>query len=143
MLSYARLGGINHLDGKNLPSKSGIASITIDLLRLLFPGFFDERTIHSSELKVEMVSLMDLVLGRLEDEVYKSLEYSRPEGLPKGELRAVAREVTLEFLGNLPKIRELLKTDVEAAYNGDPAALSHEEIIVAYPFVEAIAVQRL
>src|SRR5205814_6119537 len=50
---------------------------------------------------------------------------------------------TLDFLGNLPRIRELLRTDVEAAYDGDPAALSQEEIIVAYPFVEAMAVQRL
>ena len=74
MHSYAQVGGINHLDGKNLPSKSVIAGLTADLLRLLFPGFFDERTIHSSELKVEMVSLMDSVLERLEDEIYKSLE---------------------------------------------------------------------
>src|SRR5689334_21964531 len=56
IVSYAKVGGINHLDGKNLPSKSAIAAITVDLLRLLFPGFFDDRTIHSSELKVEMVS---------------------------------------------------------------------------------------
>jgi serine O-acetyltransferase len=84
IVSYARVGGINHLDGKNLPSKSAIASITVDLLRLLFPGFFDERTVHSSELKVEMVALMDSVAGRLEDEVYKSLEYSTPEGVAKG-----------------------------------------------------------
>jgi len=109
----------------------------------LFPGFFDERTIHSSELKVEMVALMDSVAGRLEDEVYKSLEYSTPEGLAKGKLRTVARDVTMEFLSDLPKLREMLKSDVEAAYSGDPAARSHEEIIVAYPFVEAIAVQRL
>ena len=143
IVSYARVGGINHLDGKNLPSKSAIASITVDLLRLLFPGFFDERTIHSSELKVEMVALMDSVAGRLEDEVYKSLEYSTPEGLAKGKLRTVARDVTMEFLSDLPKLREMLKSDVEAAYSGDPAARSHEEIIVAYPFVEAIAVQRL
>src|SRR6476659_8002624 len=88
--SYARVGGINHLDGKNLPSKTRIASITVDLLRLLFPGFFDEKSIHSSELKVEMVSLMDSVLGRLQDEISKSLEYAPPEGLPKKELRAVA-----------------------------------------------------
>jgi serine O-acetyltransferase len=143
IVSYARVGGINHLDGKNLPSKSAIASITVDLLRLLFPGFFDERTIHSSELKVEVVALMDSVAGRLEDEVYKSLEYSTPEGVAKGKLRTVARELTMEFLGDLAKVRELLKTDVEAAYDGDPAARSHEEVIVAYPFVEAIAVQRL
>jgi len=49
----------------------------------------------------------------------------------------------LEFLASLPRVRELLATDVEAAYNGDPAALSKDEVIVAYPFVEAIAAQRL
>jgi serine O-acetyltransferase len=113
------------------------------LLRLLFPGFFDERMIHSSELKVEMVSLMDSVLERLEDEIYKSLEYSTPDGLAKKDLRKAAHEMTLELLASLPHVRELLKTDVDAAYNGDPAALSHEEIIVAYPFVETIAVQRV
>ena len=46
--SYATAGGINHLDGKNLPSKRAITAITQDLLRLLFPGFFDEKLIHSS-----------------------------------------------------------------------------------------------
>jgi serine O-acetyltransferase len=143
IVSYAKVGGINHLDGKNLPSKTAIAAITADLLRLLFPGFFDEKMIHSSELKVEMVSLMDSVLERLEDEVYKSLEYSTPPGLARKDLRRTAHELTLELLGSLPCVRELLKTDVDAAFNGDPAALSHEEIIVAYPFVETIAVQRV
>ncbi len=143
IISYARVGGINHLDGKNLPSKSTIAAITLDLLRLLFPGFFDEKSIHSSELKVEMVSLVDSVLGRLDDEIYKSLEYSTPEGLAKNELRTASRHLTLDFLSQLPRIRELLKTDADAAFRGDPAALSQEEIIVAYPFIEAIAVQRL
>jgi serine O-acetyltransferase len=143
LASYARVGGINHLDGKNLPSKTGVCSITIDLLRLLFPGFFHDKVIHSSELKVETAALMDSVLGRLEDEIYKSLDYRTPEGMKKKEIRAAARSVTLEFLSNLPSVRELLQTDAEAAYNGDPAALSKEEIIVAYPFMEAIAVHRL
>jgi serine O-acetyltransferase len=143
MASYAKAGGINHLDGKNLPSKSTINSITCDLLRLLFPGFFDEKLVHSSELKAETASLLDCVLEHLEDEIYKSLEYRPPEGLNKKELRGAANSTTLEFLGRLPHIRELLQTDTEAAYNGDPAALSKDEIIVSYPFVEAIAVQRL
>lgn len=143
IVSYAKVGGINHLDGKNLPSKSVIAGITLDLLRLLFPGFFDEKMIHSSELKVEMVSLVDSVAERLEDEIYKSLEYATPEGLSKKELRPVAHETTICLLGCLPRLREILKTDVDAAFNGDPAALSQEEIIVAYPFVETIAVQRV
>ena len=141
--SYARAGGINHLDGKNLPSKSAITQITVDLLRLVFPGFFDEKPIHSSEIKVETASLLDIVLGSLEDEVYKSLEYNPPPEHAKKDLRPIAHTLTIEFLGSLPRIRDLLATDTEAAFNGDPAALSKEEVIVAYPFIEAIAVQRL
>ncbi|MDB6024695.1 MAG: Serine acetyltransferase [Verrucomicrobiales bacterium] len=143
LASYARVGGINHLDGKNLPSKSAIASITIDLLRLLFPGFFDEKTLHSSEIKVETWTLLDSVLGRLEDEIYKSLEYSAPPNIVKKDFRRAAEQFSLDFLGKLPCIRDILQTDAEAAFQGDPAALSKEEVIVAYPFIEAIAVQRL
>ncbi|MHB8523510.1 MAG: serine O-acetyltransferase [Limisphaerales bacterium] len=143
LASYARAGGINHLDGVNLPSKSAIAQITVDLLRLLFPGFFDDQPIQTSELKVETANLMDSVLGRLEDELYKSLEYDPPAYLAKKDLRTAAHDLTLDFLGKLTGVRELLQTDVEAAYHGDPAALSKEEVIVAYPFVETVAVQRL
>jgi len=141
--SYARVGGINHLDGKNLPSNHAITAITQDLLRLLFPGFFDEKPIHSSEIKVATAELLDSVLGDLEDEIYKSLEYNPPAELPKKNLRSAAHSLTLEFLGSLPRLREVLQTDMMAAYDGDPAARSKEEVLVSYPFVEAIAVQRL
>jgi len=141
--SYAKVGGINHLDGKNLPSKRGVTSITCDLLRLLFPGFYDEKLVHSSEIKVETAALLDSVFGALEDEIRKSLEYQTPEGLAKKDIPGEAHKLTMDFLESLPRVREILHTDVEAAFNGDPAAASREEIIVSYPFVEAIAVQRL
>jgi serine O-acetyltransferase len=137
------VGGINHLDGGNLPSKFAIASITTDLLRLLLPGFFDEKPIQTSELKVEISMLMDSVSGRLEDELAKSIEYKPPGNIPSDRPRQLAREITIEFLSTFPEIRKLLKTDVEAAYAGDPAAISHEEVVVAYPFIETIAVQRM
>src|SRR5258706_763087 len=88
--SYHHTGGINHLDGKNLPSKRVIALITVDLLRLLFPGFFDEESIHSSEIKLKTANLMDSVEGRIEDEIYKSLEYSPPPDTKKTGLRSLA-----------------------------------------------------
>jgi serine O-acetyltransferase len=141
--SYGRVGGINHLDGVNLPSKSAIALITAYLLRLLFPGFFGEKPIRSSELGVETANLMEAVRRRLEEEIYKSLEYCPPTESSQQDLSAAARDLTLEFLGKLPRIRELLQADTEAAYESDPAALSKEEVIVAYPCVEAIAVQRM
>ncbi len=138
--SYARVGGINRLDAVNLPSKTAIAQICELLLRLLFPGFFDEQPIHSSEIKIKTAELMDIVQGRLEDEVRKSLEYSKVKA---SDIPLLAQEVTIKFLACLPQVRDLLQTDAEAAFNGDPAALSKDEVIVAYPFIEAIAVQRL
>jgi serine O-acetyltransferase len=141
--SYAQVGGINHLDGKNLPSKRMIGDITVNLLRLLFPGFFDERVLHSSEIKVETAGLLDTVLNSLEGEIRKSLEYAPPPEASRSDLKRYARQTTLSLLESLPSVRELLQTDMEAAYNGDPAALSKEEVILAYPCVEAIAVQRV
>lgn len=138
--SYARVGGINRLDQANLPSKSAITLISEDLLRLLFPGFFTDQPVHSYEIKMQTANLMDAVQGRLEDEIYKSLLYVKKD---PAVARVQAKNITLNFLGRLPAIRELLQTDAEAAFNGDPAALSKEEVIVAYPFIEAIAVQRL
>jgi serine O-acetyltransferase len=141
--SYTHTGDINHLDGKNLPSKRTIAVITLDLLRLLFPGFFAEKVVHSSEIGADTAALVESVLVRLQGEIRRSLEYAPPKGASKKELPGLARQLTGEFLASLPDVRDLLSTDVEAAYNGDPAALSREEVILAYPFVEAIAVQRL
>jgi len=141
--SYARVGGINHLDGKNLPSNHAITTITQNLLRLLFPGFYEEKPIHSSEIKGVTAELLDSVRGALKDEIHKALEYNPPPELPRKSLRSAAHSLTLEFLESLPRLRDVLQTDMEAAYAGDPAAKSKEEVLVSYPFVEAIAVQRL
>lgn len=143
LASYAQVGGINHLDGKNLPSKRDICGLTADLLRLLFPGFFDERVVHSSRIRAQTDRLLDSVRERLQAEILKSLVYASAAAGNVGGLRRQARNLTLDFLAGLPAVRELLSTDVEAAFNGDPAALSQDEVIVAYPCVEAIAVQRL
>lgn len=141
--SYKHVGGINHLDGKPLPSKRVVAAVTEDLLRLLFPGFFDDRPVRLDSIQAETEALLGSVLTRLEAEIIKSLEYNPPTGLPTKDVRSYAHNVTVEFLGELPRLRELLQTDTEAAYNGDPAALSREEVLLAYPSIECVAVQRL
>lgn len=141
--SYTKLGGINHVDGKNLPSKQTIAGITERLLCLLFPGFFEAQLLHSSDLKPNTEKLLNSVRADLEKETTKALEYNPPSGITKKEAKATAHSLVLKFLESLPSVRERLQTDIEAAYNGDPAALSREEVIVAYPFVECISVQRM
>ena len=143
LASYATVGGINHLDGSNLPSKSGTVGITTDLLQLLFPGFFDNKVTHSSEIKMETALLMDSVAGRLEDEIIKGISHNPPNNTAEKPPRIAAKELTLQFLSELPALREILTTDVDAAFDGDPAAKSKEEIIVSYPYIEAISVQRM
>jgi serine O-acetyltransferase len=140
--SYCLAGGINHVDGKNLPSKQVVAQVTGDILRLIFPGFFGARVLHSRELELETTALVASVHGALEREIYKSLEYLPPAECKECDVPNLAREITSQVLGRLCHVRELLRTDTEAAFEGDPAALSREEVIVSYPFIEAIAVQR-
>ncbi|MEM7147798.1 MAG: serine O-acetyltransferase EpsC [Verrucomicrobiota bacterium] len=135
LASYEEVGGINNIDGANLASKRAVTVICEDLLQLLFPGFHDEEPIHSDELASVTAERIERVMGRLATEVAKSLPESAGE--------SGVRDEVCEFMESLPEVRRLLSTDVEAAYEGDPAAKSFEEIIVSYPCIEAIAIQRL
>jgi serine O-acetyltransferase len=137
LCSYHTGGGINHVDGANLPSKRAIASICEDLLQLLFPGFHDEDPIHSTHLPRVTSHRVYSVAERLAEEVCKSLRLDEPE-CPN----AHATKLAHDFLAGLVRVRELLKTDVEAAFKGDPAAGATDEVILSYPFIEAIAIQR-
>lgn len=140
--SYRRVGSINHLEGKNLPSKRAVGSIARDLLRLLFPGFFDEHLPHADELESQVAVLLHSVCQRLRDEITKSLRCS-PACPALPEVPSLAGVITAEFLRALPDVRAVLQTDIEAAFQGDPASVATDEVILAYPFVEAVAIQRL
>ena len=135
--SYATGGGINHVDGTNLPSKRAIAEICEDLLQLLFPGFHDADPIHSQHLPRLTAHRVFTVSERLAEEICKSLRLQSPS-CPKEQ----AAQQAHHFLGGIPRVRELLATDVEAAFGGDPAAAGRDEVILSYPFIEAIAIQR-
>ena len=137
LTSYATGGGMNNIDGSNLPSKRAIAVICEDLLQLLFPGFHDAEPIHSKDLRRVTSHRLYSIAERLSDEVCKSLRLAEPE-CP----RERADLVVGQFLETLPHVRSLLRTDVEAAFEGDPAACGFDEIILAYPFLEAVAIQR-
>ena len=139
LLSYQEVGGINRIDSANLPSRPGIASICEDLLQILFPGFLETEAIESENLDKDTSELLETIFFALNKEINRSLRLlGDEESQSKNSI-----ELASNFLSELPKIRSLLRTDVEAAYEGDPAAQSFEEIILAYPSLEAIAVQRM
>ncbi|MBV9127007.1 MAG: serine acetyltransferase [Verrucomicrobia bacterium] len=140
--SYRHIGGINNIEVTNVPSKRAIGAICEDLLQILFPGFHDEDPVLSSELADITQGRIASLGSRLEIEIRKAL-HSRFASTTGGCPHELAHEIFTAFLEQVPAVREVLRTDVEAAYEGDPAAGSFEEIIVSYPFLEAIAVQRL
>ena len=135
--SYETGGGINHVDGANLPSKRAVAAICEDLLQLLFPGFHDAEPIHSQHLPRVTSHRVFTIAERLAEEVCKSERLGDPNCPNERALK-----ITRDFLGGIPQVRELLKTDVDAAFQGDPAAGASDEVILSYPFIEAIAIQR-
>lgn len=138
LASYERVGGLNNEDAHNMPSKRAVGQICEDLLQLLFPGFHDDNAVdHGSLADIISERLAGVVAG-LSEQVRKSVRIGDPKK-PTGRTPPILDK----FCQSLPEVRELLHTDIEAAFEGDPAALRREEIILSYPFIEAIAIQRL
>ncbi len=138
LTSYEELGGLNHSDTHNMPSKRAVGLICEDLLRLLFPGFHDDDAVNKDNFLDLTTERLATVVKNLEVQVRKSVRIGDPHR-PTGR----TRPILLKFCKDLPEIRQLLHTDIQTAYEGDPAALSREEIILSYPCIEAIAIQRL
>ncbi len=136
--SYRSDGGINHLDGPNLPSRKAIDLLAEELIHLLFPGFFQHNEYTRERLGDLLEERLNQVHRTLTREVEKCLLSS---GDAPGDGRGA--DESERILAAFPTIRRLLQTDVEAAYAGDPAARSYEEIILAYPCILAISLQRI
>jgi serine O-acetyltransferase len=107
-----------------------------DLLHIIFPGFIAERQVSMGDLPRETELHLAGLQNKLEREIAKSLDMHPVPGRD-------AAGLTLDFLRKLPEVRRLIQTDVEAAYQGDPAAANREEVVLAYPGVEAVAVFRM
>ena len=140
--SYHEIGGINRLDCANLPSKCAIGSVCEELLQVLFPGYHDEEPVPADELEMITSERIANLTETLETEISKVLRLRDDASEPPGGWRAESRKLACRVLNALPRLRALLRTDVEAAYEGDPAAKNFDEIILAYPCIEAIAMQR-
>jgi serine O-acetyltransferase len=138
--TYTETGGINYLDvAAILPSRAAIDSVCADLMSLMFPGFRGEALVRSEDLPETTRARMKAVHVRLKAEICKSFGRNQPAK----DIEAKAEEIVDAFLNKLPDLRKLIWQDIDAAYEGDPAARSYEEIVLAYPSLEAIAIQRM
>src|SRR5437763_6080932 len=138
--TYGATGGINYLDAAaTLPSRLAIEAACAELMSLMFPGFRSEALVSSEDLADTTRTRIRNLHARLKTEICRSLGKIPPDETTE----AKAEEVLSTFLKELPLVRRVLWTDIDAAYEGDPAAMSYEEIILAYPSLEAIAIHRM
>jgi serine O-acetyltransferase len=138
--TYGESGGINYLAASaTLPSRETIEKACADLMSLMFPGFRGEALTDSDDLPDITKSRIRNLRIRLKPEICKSFgDYPATD-----ETKKKADDVLDFFISQLPEVRKVLWTDIDAAYDGDPAAKSYEEIIVSYPSLEAIAIYRM
>lgn len=138
--SYATDRGINHIEGANLPGRAAVEEIVQDIINVLFPGYFEKQEMSRSEIRLYIWEKIVSIYHNLAHEIAKSLKNADQT---EGSLAEQAVAKTIAFLGAIPSVRQKLTGDVEAAYEGDPAARSFDEIIVSYPGLLAIAVYRI
>lgn len=135
---------IDEINIYNKPNKTEVHELIRDLFGIVYPGYFRDRSYKTYNPKNNLAVIIEDVFYHLSREVYLALDYcKRRETLTNEERKQESYRICKAFFSRIPKIREYIETDLEAAYDGDPAANCHEEIILAYPGLMAITIYRL
>lgn len=142
--SYDKYDLTNRIGEENIVSRDVLISVVKELRRLLFPGYFDNEKVRHEFVAYLVGSKLEYIEYNLKKQIKRALSNCKDgDPLCAEAIEKKADEIVNEFIERIPKIREYLYTDIQAAYNGDPAAYSTEEIIYCYPGVFAITVYRI
>ncbi|MEO6094568.1 MAG: serine O-acetyltransferase EpsC [Fibrobacteria bacterium] len=140
----------NIWEGCQLPGRDAVEQVLDRILAVLFPGVFGHEVVAEAELNEFIVESLASVRGELSRQIAMALDYreslsrSQTADEPRcGENAAKGAQAALSLLESLPVIRQVLGQDLLAAYEGDPAAGSVVEVLMSYPFVQAISVHRI
>ena len=128
------------LGRREFPSRTALAGLVEELRALLFPGYFGAAELQADTLRYHLGARMDRVLHGLAEQIQRGLMASDPLC---GACPDRAQDLARAFLARLPEVRRLLATDIQAGFEGDPAATSPDEVLFSYPGLLAITSQRL
>lgn len=132
------------IDEENFVNKDVLIQVLEEVRKILFPGYFDRNRVRSEYLQYIVGKRVEFVQYNLKKQIARVLgDEETCMECPKSEAIQKADEIVMQFLERIPQIREYLLTDVQAAYDGDPAAYSTDEIIFSYPGLYAISVYRI
>lgn len=129
-----------------LPARAAIATIAADLRSVLFPGHFGTADLSDEGIRYYIGHVLDATLPALEEQVRRCLWFACAAERAEGQGEPCvdrAASITRRFIERLPAVRELLGRDLDAAYQGDPAATSREEALFCYPGVTALIYYRM
>jgi len=146
--SYASRGGINHIEGHNLPSLAQVVEVLQELEAVLFPGYFEGERLGGRNVRYRIGERCARIASCLTEEIAKSLEHTARcetagDVVEPDAARDQAAEIVYQLLEALPSIRDTIHEDAQAAVEGDPAARSVVEVLLAYPSVRALGIHRV
>jgi len=149
--TYQQIGKINHLGHCPLPNYDVVISIIEDVKEVLYPGYQRREGLHMGNITYHVGDLIDGLHDKLTNQIARALRHDeRVNGKPdtcdpmeETDYEAKGQAMAIEFLNRIPDLREILATDVQAAYDGDPACTNLDEVIFCYPGLEAITVYRV
>lgn len=147
--SYDRYGGINRADSENYPNRENVITVLNELQSLVFPGFKNAESITPSNIRYITGQKVNHIIAVLTKEIQKALAYSvckdekDSQKFKESHCFKLAEQTTFALIEEIPEIRRKLTLDVQAAFSGDPAAKSNEDVIISYPGLQAITVYRI
>ncbi len=146
--TYTEVGSISHLGYCSLPNYETIIACTESLKEVLYPGYRRRDGLHLGNVEYHVGDLIDNLHDKLTGQIARALCNASGTGAKctfqqRADFEAMGQAITLAFLEQLPELRRQLALDVEAAYAGDPACKSLDEVILCYPGLEAVTVYRL
>ncbi len=147
--SYTEVDSINHLGHCPLPSYTAVVDILLDLKDILYPGFRRKTGLHSRNIGYHVGSLIDSLHDQLTVQIARALRHQHrvqkhhSDCESEIDFEAKGQAMAFELLKQIPDLRRVLATDVKAAYDGDPACQTSDEVVFCYPGFEAITVYRI
>jgi serine O-acetyltransferase len=145
--TYTECSRMSHLGHKPLPSREVVIDILEDFLDILYPGYFRRQNLHIGNVEYHVGDLIDGLHDKLTVQIARALRHEhdcvRPEERMPLDLESLAQQKAVDLLRRLPDVRMELEQDVQAAFEGDPAAKNQHEIIFCYPGLKAVSVYRV
>jgi serine O-acetyltransferase len=141
--TYEECGGIHHLGHSPLPSYREVVEILGDFREILYPGYGRRQNLHMGNVAYHVGDLVDSLHDRLTQQIARALRHDCRAKDLETDFEAEAQLITIRLLEQIPELRKVLTEDVQAAFEGDPAAKNHDEIVFCYPGVAAVTVFRI